>query len=75
MNHLFDRDAVFREWARVLNDGGRFLFTDAVVVCGPLRREEMVDRSPAMGEFLFTPAGSYERVLAEADSSQFRSRT
>lgn len=66
MNHLVDREAVFGEWARVLKDSGRFLFTDAVVVCGPLRREEMVDRSPAMGEFVFTPAGWYERVLAEA---------
>jgi SAM-dependent methyltransferase len=66
MNHLFDRDAVFREWARVLSDGGRFLFTDAVIVCAPLRREEMVRRSPAMGEFLFTPLGWYEQVLADA---------
>lgn len=66
MNHLFDREAVFREWSRVLDGDGRFLFTDAVVVCGPLRREEMVRRSPAMGEFLFTPFGWYERVLAEA---------
>ena len=66
MNHLFDRDAVFQEWSRVLVDGGRFLFTDAVVVCGPLRREELLRRSPAMGEFLFTPAGWYEQVLADA---------
>jgi ubiquinone/menaquinone biosynthesis C-methylase UbiE len=66
MNHLFERDAVFREWSRVLVDGGRFLFTDAVVVGGPLRREEMLRRSPAMGEFLFTPAGWYERALADA---------
>ncbi|HEY7381939.1 MAG TPA: methyltransferase domain-containing protein [Gaiella sp.] len=66
MNHLFDRDAVFREWARVLTDGGRFLFTDAVVVRGPLRREEMARRSPGMGEFLFTPFGWYERALVDA---------
>ena len=66
MNHLFDREAVFREWSRVLNDDGRFLFTDAAIVCAPLRREEMVLRSPAMGEFLFTPFGWYERALAEA---------
>jgi len=65
MNHLFDREAVFQEWSRVLNDGGRFLFTDAVIVCAPLRREEMVCRSPAMGEFLFTPVGWYEQVLAD----------
>jgi SAM-dependent methyltransferase len=66
MNHLVDRVAAFAEWSRVLKDGGRFLFTDAVVVCGPLRREEIVRRSPAMGEFLFTPVGWYERVLAGA---------
>ncbi len=66
MNHLFDREALFQEWARVLDDDGRFLFTDAVIVCAPLRREEILRRSPAMGEFLFTPFGWYERVLAEA---------
>jgi len=66
MNHLVDREAVYQEWSRVLIDGGRFLFTDAVVVCAPLRREEMVRRSPAMGEFLFTPSGWYERALAAA---------
>jgi SAM-dependent methyltransferase len=66
MNHLFNRDAVFREWSRVLADGGRFLFTDAVVVRGPLRREEIVHRSPAMGEFLFTPTGWYEQALVDA---------
>lgn len=66
MNHLFHRGAVFQEWSRVLADGGRFLFTDAVVVRGPLRREEMLRRSPAMGEFFFTPAGWYEHALAEA---------
>jgi SAM-dependent methyltransferase len=66
MNHLFDREAVFREWSRVLEGGGRFLFTDAVVLRGPLRREEMLHRSPAMGEFLFTPIGWYEQELAEA---------
>jgi SAM-dependent methyltransferase len=66
MNHLFDRRAVLGEWARVLKDGGRFLFTDAVVVCGPLRRQEMFERSPAMGEFLFTPVGWYEPLLVEA---------
>jgi SAM-dependent methyltransferase len=66
MNHVFDRAVTFGEWKRVLKDGGRFLFTDAVVVRGLLRREEMVDRSPAMGEFLFTPVGWYERALAEA---------
>jgi ubiquinone/menaquinone biosynthesis C-methylase UbiE len=64
MNHLFDRLSVFAEWQRVLRTGGRFLFTDAAIVCGALRREEIVSRSPAMGAFVFTPAGEYERLLA-----------
>ena len=72
MNHLFERAAVFREWSRVLVGGGRFLFTDAVVVRGPLRRDEMLRRSPAMGEFLFTPFGWYERELAEAGFAEVR---
>lgn len=66
MNHLFDRSTVFAEWSRVLRDEGRFLFTDAVLVAGPLRREEMIRRSPGMGEFLFTPLGWYEQALCEA---------
>jgi len=66
LNHLFDRGLVFREWSRLLCDGGRFLFTDAAIVCAPLRRDEMVRRSTAMGEFHFTPVGWYEQALARA---------
>ena len=73
MNHLFEREAVFREWSRVLAGGGRFLFTDAVVVRGPLRRAEALHRGPAMGEFLFTPVGWYEETLADAGFEDIRS--
>lgn len=66
MNHLLDRAAVFAEWHRVLRPGGRFLFTDAVIVRGPLRREEIINRSPGMGEFIFTPEGTHERLLGLA---------
>jgi len=72
INHLAHRDALFREWSRVLVDGGRFLFTDAVIVQGPLRRDEIVRRSPSMGEFLFTPVGWYEQALAHAGFEDVR---
>jgi cyclopropane fatty-acyl-phospholipid synthase-like methyltransferase len=66
MNHISAREAMFAEWHRVLRPGGRFLFTDAVIVRGPLRRDEILRRGPAMGEFIFTPEGEYERLLSSA---------
>jgi cyclopropane fatty-acyl-phospholipid synthase-like methyltransferase len=65
INHVFDRAPMFAEWRRVLQPGGRLLYTDAVVVTGPLRREEMLARSGSMGEFVFTPHGA-DRPLLEA---------
>ncbi len=66
MNHIYDRAALFAELSRVLRSGGRLGFTDAVVVTGRLRRDEVIARSSAMGEFVFTPAGEHERMLAAA---------
>jgi cyclopropane fatty-acyl-phospholipid synthase-like methyltransferase len=65
INHLADRPAVVRGWARVLKPGGRLLFTDPIVVTGPLSNEEIAVRS-AIGFFLFVPPGYDERVLADA---------
>jgi SAM-dependent methyltransferase len=72
INHVIERARLFGEWMRVLVPGGRFLFTDAVVVSGPLLREEMVQRSGGMGEFLFTPAGWYEQVLRDVGFAEIR---
>jgi cyclopropane fatty-acyl-phospholipid synthase-like methyltransferase len=66
INHVFDRAPMFGEWRRVLRPGGRVLYTDAVVVTGPLRREEILARSGGMGEFVFTPYGA-DRPLLEAE--------
>jgi SAM-dependent methyltransferase len=57
INHLFGRGPVFAEWQRMLRPGGRLLYTDAVVVTGPLLRDEVIARSPSMGAFVFTPEG------------------
>lgn len=54
VNHLPDRAAVFGEWARVLQPGGRLVFTDPIVVSGPLTNEEIAIRS-SIGFFLFVP--------------------
>ncbi len=44
--HLRDRAAIFVEVARVLAPGGRFLFTDAGVITGPVSSEEIQRRTP-----------------------------
>lgn len=65
VNHLPARDRVFREWLRLLRPGGRLVFTDPIVVTGPLTHEEIAIRS-SIGFFLFVPPGTDERVLADA---------
>jgi SAM-dependent methyltransferase len=65
INHLADRPRVLAEWARVLKPGGRLLFTDPIVVTGPLSNEEIAIRS-SVGFFLFVAPDTDERLLAAA---------
>lgn len=65
INHFPDRLAVFREWLRVLKDGGRALFTDPVVITGPVTADELASRA-SVGFFLFVPPGADERLAEEA---------
>lgn len=65
VNHLPGRAAVFSEWARVLIPGGMLVFTDPIVITGPLTNEEMAIRS-SIGFFLFVPPGLDERLLEGA---------
>ncbi len=60
--HLQDRLAVFREVARVLVPGGRFLFTDAGVVTGAVSAEEIQLRA-VHGPTQFVPVGFNEQTL------------
>lgn len=65
VNHLPDRPRVFAEWARLLEPGGRLLFTDPITVTGPLDSDEIAIRA-SIGYFLFVPNGEDERLLREA---------
>lgn len=65
MNHFPDRLAVFREWLRVLRPGRRALFTDPVVISGPVTNDELALRS-SIGLFLFVPPGINEQLIQRA---------
>ena len=65
MNHFPDRLAVFREWQRVLRPGRRALFTDPVVITGPVTNDELALRS-SIGLFLFVPPGINEGLIEQA---------
>jgi len=65
MNHFPNRRETLREWRRVLKPGGRAVFTDPVVITGPVTNEELAQRS-SIGLFLFTPRALNEELIAEA---------
>jgi SAM-dependent methyltransferase len=65
MNHFPDRLAVLQEWHRVLRAGGRALFTDPVVITGPVTNDELALRS-SIGLFLFVPPGVNEGLIGRA---------
>ena len=62
INHLPNRENVFKEWIRVLKPKGRLLFTDPIVVTGILTSEEIEIRA-SIGYFLFVPEGIDEDLL------------
>jgi 2-polyprenyl-3-methyl-5-hydroxy-6-metoxy-1,4-benzoquinol methylase len=64
INHLPDRPSVIAEWSRLLKPQGRLLFTDPIIVQGPLTNAEIAVRSSA-GFYLFVPAGYDEHVLVQ----------
>ena len=65
MNHLRDRLGYLREWHRVLKSGKRALFTDPVVITGPVSNEELAARSN-IGFFLFVPLEITTNLIKEA---------
>jgi cyclopropane fatty-acyl-phospholipid synthase-like methyltransferase len=64
INHLPNRRSVIAEWSRLLKRDGRLLFTDPVIVTGPLTNVEIAIRS-STGFFLFVPPNYDESLIAE----------
>jgi cyclopropane fatty-acyl-phospholipid synthase-like methyltransferase len=62
MCHIANREAVLRDWYRVLKPGGRALFTDAMVMTGMVSNEELATRS-SIGFYLVVPPGANESML------------
>ena len=65
MCHIANRAAVLRDWFRLLRPGGRALFTDAMVLTGPVSQEEIATRS-SIGFYIFVPPGANEGMLRDA---------
>ena len=68
MCHIANRLDVLRDWHRVVRAGGRILFTDALIVTGPISADEIATRS-SIGLYIFVPPGENERLIAEAGFS------
>jgi SAM-dependent methyltransferase len=65
VHRLYDRRAVLTEWARLLAPGGRILYTEGLVLTGPVSNEEVAQRT-FMGFFVLSPPGANERAIEEA---------
>ena len=66
MCHIPDRKCTLKEWCRVLRPDGRILFTDAMIVTGPITNEQLLTRS-SIGLYVFLPPGENERLIREAE--------
>ncbi|MBV8810198.1 MAG: methyltransferase domain-containing protein, partial [Acidobacteriaceae bacterium] len=65
MCHILDRSRALKEWWRVLKSNGRILFTDAMILTGPITNEQLMARS-SIGLYVFLPPGENERMIYEA---------
>jgi ubiquinone/menaquinone biosynthesis C-methylase UbiE len=69
--HVPGRLGVLAEIFRVLKPGGRFLFTDALVIAGMVSAEEIATRS-SIGFYAYSPTGENERLMSQAGFAGIR---
>lgn len=62
--HVPGRAGVLGEVFRVLRAGGKFLFSDALVIGGTISHQEIASRS-LIGYYIFSPPGENERLLEQ----------
>jgi len=67
--HLPGRGKVLCEMFRVLKQGGRMLFSDALVVGGMLSHEEIATRS-SIGYYVYSPPRENEKLIEQAGFCQ-----
>lgn len=65
VHHLRDRAAALQDWARMLRPGGQVLYTEGLVLTGPVSNDE-IRRRTFMGFFTITPPAANERAIADA---------
>jgi len=70
--HLRDRFGALAEWARLLCQDGRLVFTDSAVITGAIAKSEL-DIRTTTGFFLFVPPGLDEEAIAAAGLTLLRS--
>jgi SAM-dependent methyltransferase len=71
INHFRRRDFVLSQWHQVLRAGRRVLFTDPVVITGPVTNEELAARTN-IGFFVFVPPDVTERCIRDAGFTLLR---
>jgi ubiquinone/menaquinone biosynthesis C-methylase UbiE len=71
ISHFPDRQAVLADWSRLLKPGGSAVYTDPLIVTGPLSSREVAIRT--FGSFLLlVPMGANERAIGTAGLSLVR---
>jgi SAM-dependent methyltransferase len=71
VSHLPDRAGTLRDWARLLRNKGRIVFTDVTVITGEIGKDEL-DLRAASGFFLFVPPGLNEQAVKTAGLTLLR---
>jgi ubiquinone/menaquinone biosynthesis C-methylase UbiE len=65
IGHFANRLEVLRDWYRLVKPRGALLYTDPLVVTGPISNTEVARRS-AVGFAQFVPPGENEKLLAQS---------